>query len=112
MLRKLAAHAVVFDPWRPAKPGASLVGRLPPANGETPVIAIGLALSSDGERALAHVFGERSRGTLSGTTVDADVLVSLDAAASGEAVDELLEVHGQARDEVLRGLSTLLEAAR
>ena len=112
MLRKLAAHVIVFDPWRPAKPGASLVGRLSPPNGETPVMAIGLALSSNGDRALAHVFGDGEDGVAAGTTLDDTVLGRLEEAGSGEAVDAIIDEIGKDRDDVLKGLSGLLEAAR
>lgn len=108
MLRKLAAHAVVFDPWRPSKPGASLAGRLPPPNGDTPVMAIGLALSSDGDRALAHVFGPCADGQ----ALDQALLARLDGAASGDAVEAILADVGRPSADVLRGLTSVLEADR
>jgi CheY-like chemotaxis protein len=107
MLRKLAAYAVVFDPWRPAKPGASLADQLPAPNGDSPVMAIGLALSSDGDRALVHTFGSNGDAV----SMPDDVLAQLDAAETGEAVDAILASHGQPRGDVFRGLTSLLEAS-
>jgi len=107
MLRKLAAGAVVFDPWRPEKPGAALLEQLPASGGDSPVVAIGLALSKDGARALAHGFGPEGGPSLSATTLGA-----LRTAGAAAAVDLVVTAEGRAAADVMASLSGILETLR
>ena len=107
MLRRLAAGAVVFDPWRPEKPGAALLEQLPAPGGDSPVVAIGLALSKDGAHALAHGFGAGGGPSLS----DA-LLGALRAADTSAAVDLVVTDEGREAADVMASLSGILEVLR
>ena len=60
ILRRTQAHAVVFDPWRPSKAGAEALEALRRAEG--PVLAIGLALTPEGERGLIQPLSDGVEG--------------------------------------------------
>jgi len=105
ILRRTQAHAVVFDPWRPSKQGRYAIDTLRGEDGVGGTVAIGLALTSDGELGLLQTVED---GQLADGPAP-QVASALAAAVDDAAVEALLVGNGQPRDELFARLASLLE---